>query len=146
MNVFGVIEVSNAMLPLLRRSAAGRIVSVSSAVGSISWSADPNNPYADHNLLGYATSKSALNALTVAYARELRADGIAVNACCPGPVSEDPGRTADDGARIIVRLAARGGIELRDKCGCLTVRAMGSHRIGRTGVDVWLSLDFAADR
>lgn len=43
-------------------------------------------------------------------------------------------------------VAARGGIELRDRCGCLTLRAMGSHRIGRTGVDVWLALDFAADR
>ncbi|MBS2013363.1 MAG: hypothetical protein JST00_10775 [Deltaproteobacteria bacterium] len=59
-------------------------------------------------------------------------------------VTTSAGADADATAGELV--AARGGIELRDKCGCLTVRAMGSHRIGRTGVDVWLALDFAADR
>ena len=43
-------------------------------------------------------------------------------------------------------VAARGGIELRDRCNCITLRANGSHRLGRDGVDVWLSIDFAADR
>lgn len=59
-------------------------------------------------------------------------------------ITTSAGADADATAGELV--AARGGIELRDKCGCLTVRAMGSHRIGRTGVDVWLALDFAADR
>lgn len=59
-------------------------------------------------------------------------------------ITTSAGADADATAGELV--AARGGIELHDKCGCLTVRAMGSHRIGRTGVDVWLTLDFAADR
>jgi hypothetical protein len=43
-------------------------------------------------------------------------------------------------------VGARGGIALRDRCGCVTLRVNGSHRIGRPGVDVWVALDFAADR
>jgi hypothetical protein len=43
-------------------------------------------------------------------------------------------------------VAARAGVELRDRCGCVTLRVMGAHRLGREGVDVWLALDFAADR
>lgn len=54
------------------------------------------------------------------------------------------GADGDAGARELV--AARGGIEVRDRCGCLTFRVNGSHRIGRPGVDVWLAIDFAADR
>ncbi len=54
------------------------------------------------------------------------------------------GADADATARELV--AARGGIELRDRCNCVTLRANGSHRIGRSGVDVWIALDFAADR
>lgn len=53
---------------------------------------------------------------------------------------------ADGDATRRELVAARAGVELRDKCGCLTLRVQGSHRIGRDGVDVWLSLDFAADR
>ena len=59
-------------------------------------------------------------------------------------VTTSGGVDADLGAGELV--GARGAIELRDRCGCLTLRMMGSHRIGRDGVDVWLALDFAADR
>ena len=80
-NVFGVIAVTNAMLPLLRRSAAPRIVNVSSHGASLTLTSDPDGPFAA--LLpsaAYNPSKSALTALTVQYANELRKDGILVNA------------------------------------------------------------------
>lgn len=53
---------------------------------------------------------------------------------------------ADADATRAELVSARGAIELRDRCGCLTLRALGAHRIGRSGVDVWVALDFAADR
>ncbi len=83
-NVLGVIAVTNAMLPLLRRSPAPRIVNVSSHAASLTLAADPDGPFAA--LLpsaAYSPSKSALNALTVQYANELRKDGILVNAVAP---------------------------------------------------------------
>jgi NAD(P)-dependent dehydrogenase (short-subunit alcohol dehydrogenase family) len=108
-NVFGPVALIHALLPLLRRSGRARIVNVSSAVGSITMSADPHSPYAAHNHLPYASSKSALNAVTVSYARALRADGILVNAVCPGPCATDLNseghRTAAQGARIAVAMA-----------------------------------------
>ncbi|WP_214317874.1 SDR family NAD(P)-dependent oxidoreductase [Nonomuraea sediminis] len=116
-NVLGVVAVTNAMLPLLRRSPAARIVNVSSAVGSLTHQTDPG-----HYLYGlppqaaYPASKAALNALTVQYARELAGEGILVNAVTPGPCDTDftrglgfdLGRTAQDGARAVVRLATVG--------------------------------------
>ncbi|MBX3188725.1 MAG: hypothetical protein KF819_17035 [Labilithrix sp.] len=53
---------------------------------------------------------------------------------------------ADADLTSVELVAARGTVEIRDRCGCLTLRVMGAHRLGRTGVDVWLALDFAADR
>jgi NAD(P)-dependent dehydrogenase (short-subunit alcohol dehydrogenase family) len=86
-NVFGVVRVTNAFIPLLRRSSAPRIVNVSSRLGSIAQNvaAPPELP----RLLAYNTSKSALNAVTVLYADELRADGIKVNAIEPGYCATD---------------------------------------------------------
>ncbi|TYB44970.1 SDR family oxidoreductase [Actinomadura chibensis] len=113
-NVFGVIAVTNAMLPLLSRSAAARIVNVSSGVGSLSFMTDPDHPMS--RLPGHAAyppSKTALNSLTVQYAKDLRERGILINACTPGACATDftrhlglpLTRTADDGAAIVVRLA-----------------------------------------
>jgi len=89
-NVFGVIAVTDAMLPLLRRSPTPRIVNVSSGAGSMTLTSDPAGPLAA--LLpsaAYSPSKSALNALTVQYANELRKDGILVNIADPGYVNTD---------------------------------------------------------
>ena len=113
-NVFGVIAVTNAMLPLLRRSPAPRIVNVSSSAGSLTIAADPEGPLA--NLLSsaaYTPSKTALNALTVQYANELRKDGILVNAADPGFVDTDLNNhsgylTTTQGAAVVVRLATLG--------------------------------------
>ncbi|MDP4505118.1 SDR family oxidoreductase [Nonomuraea turcica] len=113
-NVFGVIAVINAMLPLLRRSPAARIVNVSSHAGSLTLTSDPDGPFAA--LLpsaAYTPSKSALNALTVQYANELRKDGILVNAAAPGFVATDSNNhsgslTPAQGAAVVVRLATLG--------------------------------------
>jgi NAD(P)-dependent dehydrogenase (short-subunit alcohol dehydrogenase family) len=84
-NVFGVIMVTNAMLPLLRRAAAARIVNVSSEVGSIAAMTDPGSPLAQMPAgLAYPSSKTALNMITALYAKELRDTPIKVNAANPG--------------------------------------------------------------
>jgi NAD(P)-dependent dehydrogenase (short-subunit alcohol dehydrogenase family) len=109
-NVFGVITVTNALLPLLRRSASPRIVNVSSRVGSFSVMSDP----AQFEYLpisgAYSPSKSALTALTLQYARDLQPDGILVNAVCPGFCATDLNdhrgqRTPAQGAEAAVRMA-----------------------------------------
>ena len=88
-NVFGVVAVTNAFLPPLRRSAHPRIVNVSSGTGSLTWSTGPN-PQFDYQAAGtgsgaaYRSSKAALNALTVFYAQALAGDGVKVNALAPG--------------------------------------------------------------
>jgi NAD(P)-dependent dehydrogenase (short-subunit alcohol dehydrogenase family) len=81
-NVFGVVAVTNAMLPLLKRSPAGRIVNVSSLLGSISAHTAPDSPLS--LLLAYNTSKTALNAITLHYAREIRDTTVKINTCAPG--------------------------------------------------------------
>jgi NAD(P)-dependent dehydrogenase (short-subunit alcohol dehydrogenase family) len=86
-NVFGVVAVTNAFLPPLRRSAHPRIVNVSSGTGSLGWSTGPN-PQFPHETGGtgaaYRSSKTALNALTVYYAQALAPEGFKVNALAPG--------------------------------------------------------------
>ncbi|MGB3444756.1 MAG: SDR family oxidoreductase [Actinophytocola sp.] len=103
-NVIGPIIVTEAFLPLLRRSAHGRIVNMSSTVGSL---ADMmSNDYPDS--LAYVPSKTALNAVTVLYAK--KEPGLRVNAGCPGYCATDLNnhngiRTAAQGAGIAVTLA-----------------------------------------
>jgi NAD(P)-dependent dehydrogenase (short-subunit alcohol dehydrogenase family) len=113
-NVFGVITVTNAMLPLLRRSPAPRVVNVSSHSASLTLTSDPDGPFAA--LLpsaAYNPSKSALSALTVQYAHELRKDGVLVNAVAPGFVDTDINDhtghlTPAQGAAVVVDLATVG--------------------------------------
>jgi NAD(P)-dependent dehydrogenase (short-subunit alcohol dehydrogenase family) len=82
-NVFGVIAVTQAMLPLLREAPSARIVNVSSSSGSLTINSDPANPH--RTMFGaYSCSKTALNAITVAFASDLESAGIKVNAACPG--------------------------------------------------------------
>jgi NAD(P)-dependent dehydrogenase (short-subunit alcohol dehydrogenase family) len=89
-NVFGVVTLTNALLPLLRRSTAGYIGNVSSALGTVAFLDDPDSPYWNFaNLLAYNSSKAALNALTLIYAHDLREEGITVNALSPGYVATD---------------------------------------------------------
>lgn len=116
-NVFGVIAVTEAMLPLLRRSSAGRIVNVSSGVGSLHNMTDAAHYMSKlPGAAAYPTSKTALNSLTVQYAKALAADGILVNAVAPGACATDftkglpfpATRTAEQGAEIAVRMATVG--------------------------------------
>ncbi|MGD0704704.1 MAG: SDR family NAD(P)-dependent oxidoreductase [Trebonia sp.] len=112
-NVFGVVTVTLAMLPLLRRAPGARIVNVSSMLGSLSMAADPDGPFSAWPgafLLAYNSSKTALNALTVSWASALRAEGIKVNSADPGYVATDLNHhsgsgTVGQGAEIIVTLA-----------------------------------------
>nr|WP_295921808.1 SDR family NAD(P)-dependent oxidoreductase [uncultured Dyadobacter sp.] len=83
-NVFGVVVVTQAFLPLLRKANAPRIVNVSSGLASLTLARDPQNPYAPHFELIYGASKTAMNAVTVAFANELEASGIKVSAVSPG--------------------------------------------------------------
>lgn len=83
-NVFSVIAVTQAALPLLRKSSAARIVNVSSGLGSLTWLSDPECWARDHFGIVYAASKTALNAVTVAFAIELEKENIKVNSTSPG--------------------------------------------------------------
>jgi NAD(P)-dependent dehydrogenase (short-subunit alcohol dehydrogenase family) len=105
-NVFGVIRVTNAFMPLLRKSAAGRIVNVTSKRGSIG----EDGAWVGRPYMAYSTSKTALNAITVHYARALEGTPIKVNGAAPGHVATDFNaftgtRTVDQGAAIAIRLA-----------------------------------------
>ncbi len=105
-NVFGVVTVTRALLPLLHRAPAARVVNVSSLRGSIgadgAWAGQPS--------MSYSSSKTALNAITAHYARELAGTPIKVNAASPGHVATDFNghrgtRTPEQGAAVVVVLA-----------------------------------------
>ena len=83
-NVFGVLAVYQAMLPILRETPGARIVNVSSGLGSLTTNSDPSFPYRAIFSPIYPASKTALNALTIAMAIELEPEGIKVNAVSPG--------------------------------------------------------------
>ncbi|MFF7980064.1 SDR family oxidoreductase [Streptomyces sp. NPDC007901] len=108
-NVIGVIRVTNAMLPLLRRAASPRIVNVSSSVGSLTRQSTPGaevGPIA----VAYSPSKTFLNGVTVQYARELQDTNILINLACPGYCATDLNgfrghRTPEQGAATAIRLA-----------------------------------------
>ncbi|WP_134727736.1 SDR family oxidoreductase [Amycolatopsis nivea] len=102
-NVFGVVRVTNAMLPLLRRAESPRIVNLSSNMGSLKLRTGPI-------LAAYAPSKTMLNSITVQYARALADTNVIINAACPGYVATDFNgyagtRTPEQGAAIAVKLA-----------------------------------------
>jgi NAD(P)-dependent dehydrogenase (short-subunit alcohol dehydrogenase family) len=109
-NVFGVLAVYQAMLPLLRATPGARIVNVSSGGGSLSVASNPELPYRSHFSPLYGASKTALNGLTVAMAIELEAEGIPVNAVSPGFTrtamnAYEGTETVQEGAAEAVRLA-----------------------------------------
>lgn len=109
-NVFGVFAVTKALLPLLKKSKAGRIVNLSSGLGSLTQNSDPNYEFADFKLLAYNSSKTAVNAITVLLAAELKDTPIKINAADPGFTATDINqyqgyRTVEQGAIAAVRLA-----------------------------------------
>ncbi|MEO8354121.1 MAG: SDR family oxidoreductase [Chthoniobacteraceae bacterium] len=109
-NYFGTVAVTQAMLPLLRKSDAGRIVNMSSGLGSLTLLSDPQSFNGEFRLLGYGSSKTALNAFTVQLAHELRDTPIKVNSAHPGWIKTDMGGedapgTVEEGADTPIWLA-----------------------------------------
>ena len=114
-NTLGPLRVTQALLPLLRKSAAPRIVTMSSGLGSISDTADIASLIWNVGAAGYSASKAALNMLIVKLAKALLADGIKVNAADPGYTATDLNghtgtRTVEEAAAIAVELATLGPI------------------------------------
>jgi len=88
-NFFGALRVAQTMLPLLQKSSAGRIVNISSGLGSLTFNSDPAWTGRDVKLIGYNSSKAALNMLTVHLAYELCGTKIKVNSANPGYTKTD---------------------------------------------------------
>ena len=112
-NVFGLIRVTNAFIPLLKKSLSGHVINVSSALGSLELLSNPTSPYYGFNCLGYNSSKSAVNQITISYAKALKEFKIRVNATHPGYVDTDLSRnkgtlTVQEGAKTTVELALQG--------------------------------------
>jgi NAD(P)-dependent dehydrogenase (short-subunit alcohol dehydrogenase family) len=112
-NFFSAVAVTNAFLPLLKKSDAGRIVNVSSILGSLTLHATEGSPIYEAKALAYDSSKAALNSYTVHLAHELKGAGIKVNSAHPGWVKTDLGTDAApmdvvDGAKTEVALATLG--------------------------------------
>jgi NAD(P)-dependent dehydrogenase (short-subunit alcohol dehydrogenase family) len=110
-NVIGVVRVTNAMLPLLRRSPSPRIVNMSSSVGSLTRQSGPGSATTTGPVaVAYAPSKTFLNAVTLQYVQELADTNILINCACPGFVATDLNgfrgiRTPQQGAATAIRLA-----------------------------------------
>jgi len=112
-NVFGVIAVTQALLPLLLEAPAGRIVNVSTRIGSLSVITDPAFPMRGIGGVAYGPSKTALNAVTIAFAQELEGTTVKVNLACPGHTATDLNghsgpRSVSEAAQEPVRLALLG--------------------------------------
>jgi NAD(P)-dependent dehydrogenase (short-subunit alcohol dehydrogenase family) len=109
-NVFGVVALTQALLPLIKKSEAGRIVNTSSGLGSLTLASDETSGYYAVEAFSYCASKTALNAFTVALAKELKGTAIKVNSNCPGFIATDltdhlGHGTPEEGAREATRLA-----------------------------------------
>jgi len=109
-NVIGAVRVTNALLPLLRRSASPRIVNMSSSVGSLARQTASTDGSIGPISGAYSPSKTFLNAVTVQYAKEPADTNILINLACPGYVATDLNgfrgfRSPEQGAQIAIRLA-----------------------------------------
>lgn len=112
-NVLGPVKMIEEFLPLLRKSAAGRIVNVSSTMGSLADQSDPASPWYGSVLPAYQTSKAALNGITIALSKLLEDTPIKVNSICPGfvqteltPINKEQAPlTAEAGSSIVVETA-----------------------------------------
>jgi NAD(P)-dependent dehydrogenase (short-subunit alcohol dehydrogenase family) len=109
-NFFGAFAVTKALLPLLRKSTAGRIVNLASDLASLANTSDPNWALYPHIFFSYSSSKVAINAMTVALAKELQGTAIKVNSADPGFTATDMNnftgpKPTQQAARVPVRLA-----------------------------------------
>ncbi|WP_227271021.1 SDR family oxidoreductase [Roseobacter weihaiensis] len=109
-NVFGTFRMIQAFTPLLADGDGPRIVNIASTMGSLAALSDPESPYYEMNVPAYNSSKSAVNGLTVAYAKALKSKGISVTSICPGWVRTDIGtknafKSVEEGVMITVQVA-----------------------------------------
>ncbi|MFK0523009.1 SDR family oxidoreductase [Paenibacillus illinoisensis] len=112
-NFFGMISVTQAMLPLVQQSPAGRIVNLTSGLGSLTYNSDPEHEHAQFNLLGYNSSKAAVNMFTVTLAKEFRDTPLKINAVDPGFTATDLNgftgiNTVQQAAATVLELAVLG--------------------------------------
>lgn len=120
-NFIGALAVTQAMLPLLLKAKAGRIVNMTSSLGSLTLNGDPSWPFYGVRLIGYNASKAALNMLTVQLNAELSDTGITAVSACPGLVATDLSghrgdRTPSEAAAFPVRMALLQGHDLKGIC------------------------------
>ena len=119
-NVFGAIRLIQAFTPLLKAAGSAAVVNVSSELGSLGSLGDPQGEFYGINILGYNSSKTALNAVTVSFAKALAPFGIRVNSADPGYTATDFNghtgyRTVEQAAEIIVQLATSDDAEQTGK-------------------------------
>ena len=112
-NFFGVVQVTQAMLPLMQKSHTPRIVNVSSELGSLGYHYRDKSEYFAANLMAYSTSKTALNAFTLMLANEMQHTAFKINSVTPGYTATDltdqtGSQTPEEAARIIVKYATLG--------------------------------------
>ncbi|MFS0871108.1 SDR family oxidoreductase [Paenibacillus xylanilyticus] len=112
-NFFGMISVTQAMLPLIQQSPAGRIVNLTSGLGSLAYNSDPEHEHAQFNLLAYNSSKAAVNMFTVTLAKEFRDTPLKINAVDPGFTATDLNgftgiNTVQQAAATVLELAVLG--------------------------------------
>jgi NAD(P)-dependent dehydrogenase (short-subunit alcohol dehydrogenase family) len=111
-NFFGTVRVTQELLPLLRKSDAPRIVNVTTDLASLTLMSDPTYEFHTFQTAGYGPSKAALNAYTVALARELAGTAFKVNCVSPGYTATEftghRGKPVENGARVIVQYATLG--------------------------------------
>jgi NAD(P)-dependent dehydrogenase (short-subunit alcohol dehydrogenase family) len=110
-NLFGVVTTTNAFLPLLKKSESGRIVALSSILGSLANAANPGNAWSGSGA-AYAASKAALNMYYVQLARELKDTSIKVNLAHPGYVKTDMTGGEDGPAHLGVKDGAKTSVAL----------------------------------
>jgi NAD(P)-dependent dehydrogenase (short-subunit alcohol dehydrogenase family) len=112
-NLFGAVAVLEAFLPLVRRSPAGRIVNISTTMGSLADQTNPESPYFSLVVPAYQASKTALNGVTIALAKQLNGTPIKVTSVCPGfvrtdlaPAARDAPLAPEDAAEVVHRAAS----------------------------------------
>ena len=108
-NFFAVVDLTQKLLPLIRKSAAGRIVNLSSILASLTLHATEGSPIYEAKTFAYDASKAALNSFTIHLAHELRGTKIKVNSAHPGWVKTEMG---GEGAQLEIEEGARTGVEL----------------------------------